>query len=386
MPTLDPKGPWRSGDVRNALERENLKYNLPTPSGRVIAHPPKGWRWSWDTIQRKIKSGEVIFSEDETRIIRKIYLNTVEGRAAESVWFGKEVGTTRDAAEELKAIFGSAALETPKPVDLVKKVISLSTDEEDLVLDSFAGSAPTAQAVLEMNNETGGNRKFILVECEDYADTLTAERVRRVIQGYAFEGTQREELLRESLTWTKLKKAAQLVAKAESAETFHANLYDNITKTVKDGELVVTGEKKVTEKTEGLGGSFTFVTLGPEMSLDKLLADGLPTFAALAKYVFFTATGRTLTEVPKQNGGALGFLGETDLYRVHLHYKQDRDWLRSNAAALTEPMIGAMVAANARKKKLLVFAAAKFMGQRELSKWAVDFCQLPYAIHRLLGD
>jgi len=187
MPTLDFKGPWRSGDVRNALERENLKYNLPTPSGRVIAHPPKGWRWSWDTIQRKIKSGEVIFSEDETRIIRKIYLNTVEGRAAESVWFGKEVGTTRDAAEELKAIFGSAALETPKPVDLVKKVISLSTDEEDLVLDSFAGSAPTAQAVLEMNNETGGNRKFILVECEDYADTLTAERVRRVIQGYAFE-------------------------------------------------------------------------------------------------------------------------------------------------------------------------------------------------------
>jgi adenine-specific DNA-methyltransferase len=140
----------------------------------------------------------------------------------------------------------------------------------------------------------------------------------------------------------------------------------------------------VTSQTEGLGGSFTFATLGAEMSLEKLLGDELPTFDALAKYVFFTATGRTLSEVAKH--GATGFVGETDLYRVHLIYRPDIKWLRSNDAALTEQLVDEMIATNTGKKKLLVFAGAKFMGQRELSRSGVDFCQLPYAIYRILGD
>jgi adenine-specific DNA-methyltransferase len=100
----------------------------------------------------------------------------------------------------------------------------------------------------------------------------------------------------------------------------------------------------------------------------------------------FTATGRTLSDMPKQTKGTLGFIGETDLYRVHLHYQPDKAWLQTNDAALTEELVDAMVAANSGKKKLLVFAAAKFMSQRDLSRLGVDFCQLPYAIHRILGD
>jgi adenine-specific DNA-methyltransferase len=122
------------------------------------------------------------------------------------------------------------------------------------------------------------------------------------------------------------------------------------------------------------------------MSLDKLLADGLPTFEALAKYVFFTATGRTLSELPKQKAAATGFVGETDVYRVHLLYQPDKKWLQSNDAALTEKLVDEIVATNTGKKKLLVFGAAKFMSQRDLSRLGVDFCQLPYAIHRILGD
>ena len=90
--------------------------------------------------------------------------------------------------------------------------------------------------------------------------------------------------------------------------------------------------------------------------------------------------------MPKGKAAAAGFIGEKELYRVHLHYKQDKAWLQSNDAALTETLLDAMLAANTDKKKLLVFAAAKFMGQRELTKLGVDFCQLPYAIHRILGD
>ena len=181
-------------------------------------------------------------------------------------------------------------------------------------------------------------------------------------------------------------KAAELVEKAESIEQFEGSRFDKVTKTVEDGALVVTGEKRVVEKTEGLGGSFTFVTLGPEMTLDKLMADGLPAFESLAKYVFFTATGRKLSDVPKQKTNTLGFIGETEVYRVHLHYQPDKKWLESNDAALTEKLVDAMVAANPGKKKLLVFAAAKFMSQRELSRQGIEFCQLPYAIHRILGD
>jgi adenine-specific DNA-methyltransferase len=90
--------------------------------------------------------------------------------------------------------------------------------------------------------------------------------------------------------------------------------------------------------------------------------------------------------VPKQSPATLGFIGETELYRVHLHYQPAKPWIQSNDAALTETLVDAMVAANTGKKKLLVFAAAKFMSQRDLSRLGVDFCQLPYAIHRILGD
>lgn len=274
----------------------------------------------------------------------------------------------------------------PKAPQLIERILKFATDNDSLVLDSFAGSGTTAHAVLSLNKKDGGNRKFILIETEDYADKLTAARVKRVIQGYKFEGTQREELLREPLTWTKIKNVEKLIEKAESFELLDGHRFDRIAKSVEEGELVVTGEKKITEKVEGLGGSFTFATLGPEMSLDKLLSDGLPTFEALAKYVFFTATGSTLSEVPKTKAAMLGFIGETDLYRVYLFYQPDKKWLQSNDAALTEKLVDEMVSANAGKKKLLVFAAAKFMGQRELSRLGVDFCQLPYAIHRILGD
>ena len=215
---------------------------------------------------------------------------------------------------------------------------------------------------------------------------ITAERMRRVIGGYKFSDAVSEELLRERVTYSMLKKFDAWVDRISQIEFLESNRFEEISKKVENEELVVCGVKTVTNKVEGLGGSFTFAALGPEMSLDKLLADGLPTFEALAKYVFFTATGRTLSDLPKANEAVAGFIGETDLYRVHLFYKPEKKWLQSNDAALTEKLVDKMLATNPEKRKLLVFAAAKFMSQRELSQRGVDFCQLPYAIHRILGD
>ena len=108
-PDNDPNGLWRAGDVRNALYRPKLKYDIISPSGKIIKPPENGWRWSRETVASKIKSGEIIFNKDETKIIRKIYLSKVDGRVPESIWFGKDVGTTRDAATELKGLFDGVA-------------------------------------------------------------------------------------------------------------------------------------------------------------------------------------------------------------------------------------------------------------------------------------
>lgn len=171
-PDNDPNGPWRTGDVRNALYRPNLIYRIETPSGKFIEPPENGWRWSKETVAQKMKTGEIIFSPDETRIIRKIYLNSLEGRTPETVLFGKEVGTTRDAASELKALFdGRVPFDTPKPTALIRHFISLSgAVGEDLVLDFFAGSGTTGEAVLRHNVSAGSKLRYLLVQLPEPLD------------------------------------------------------------------------------------------------------------------------------------------------------------------------------------------------------------------------
>lgn len=170
-PDNDPRGPWRSGDVRNALYRPNLIYDIVSPSGKIIKPCANGWRWSKETIEEKIKTGEIIFSKDETRIIRKIYLSNLEGRAPETIWYGKDVGTTREGVSELKQLFDQAPFDTPKSTRLLKRCITLMNDPEMLVMDFFSGSATTADAVMQMNAKDGGHRTCIQVQypeqCEE---------------------------------------------------------------------------------------------------------------------------------------------------------------------------------------------------------------------------
>lgn len=118
-------------------------------------------------------------------IARKTYLNNVEGRLPTNLWEYQEVGHTDEAKKELLSLFdGQALFDTPKPTRLIEHVLKVATSKDSIVLDSFAGSGTTAHAVLRANQADGGNRKFILVEMGDYAETVTAERVKRVIRGY----------------------------------------------------------------------------------------------------------------------------------------------------------------------------------------------------------
>lgn len=128
-------------------------------------------------------------------IRRKTYLENVGGKPPTNLWLYTDTGHTDEAKKELLSIFkGKAPFNTPKPSRLIQFVLQIVGDKDAIILDSFAGSGTTAHAVLNMNKQDGGNRKFILVEMGDYAESITAERVRRVVNGYgegnkAVEGT-----------------------------------------------------------------------------------------------------------------------------------------------------------------------------------------------------
>ena len=118
-------------------------------------------------------------------IRRKTYLEKVGGRLPTNFWPYEETGHTDEAKKELLSIFGGrSAFDTPKPTRLIEFIFRIAADKDSIILDSFAGSGTTAHAVLKLNAEDGGSRRFILVEMEDYAESVTAERARRVIAGY----------------------------------------------------------------------------------------------------------------------------------------------------------------------------------------------------------
>lgn len=174
-PDNDPRGAWRSGDVRSPNYRQTLRFNIVAPDGTVIAPPENGWRWSETSIQQKISNGEIVFKPDNSGIIRKIYLTNQKGRTPENLWEGERFGTSRSAAAEIKRLFeGRQVFDTPKPKELVIRMMELLDMKDGLVLDFFGGSSSTAHAVMEYNKRNGAAVHWILVqiaeECNKKSD------------------------------------------------------------------------------------------------------------------------------------------------------------------------------------------------------------------------
>ena len=176
-PDNDPKGLWRSGDVRSPNLRKTLKYTIEAPDGTIIQPPEKGWRWAKETIEEKMSTGEIVYKKDYSGIVRKIYLADQEGRTPENLWYGEDSGTTRDANGEIKKLFGTNVFSTPKPEKLLRKLITIATKENDIVLDFFMGSATTPAVAMKMN------RRFIGIEQMDYINTVSVPRLQKVIEG-----------------------------------------------------------------------------------------------------------------------------------------------------------------------------------------------------------
>ena len=169
---------------------------------------------------------------------RKTYLSEREGKNVWTWWDNKTVGHTQEATKEIANIFGSPTIfDYPKPVRLIQRIIQIATHKDSIILDSFAGSGTTAHAVLNMNQKDGGNRKFILIEMCDYAESITAERVKRVIQGYG------------------------------------------------------SGKKAV----KGTGGNFSYYELGEKLLDGEYLNEAVPV-SEIRQYVYFTETKERVKE------------------------------------------------------------------------------------------
>ena len=198
-------------------------------------------------------------------IRRKTYMESVGGKPATNYWPFSETGHTDEAKKDLLSIFGGkVTFDTPKPARLIERVLTIAASPDSIVLDSFAGSGTTAHAVLNMNKADGGNRRFILVEMMDYADSITAERVKRVIDGY--------------------------------------------------GE----GKKAV----EGTGGSFSYYELGPVLLLPDGNLNEEVGAQKIREYVYYMETKEPLpTEQPKDKPYFMGLCRNTAYY---FYYERER--------------------------------------------------------------
>lgn len=188
-PDQDERGPWMSASYVNPATkaaRPNLVYKITAPDGRIVEHPTHAWKYAESEHLKHKAEGKLWWGQngDATYPRLKQYLSEASGMVPVDLWAYEETGTTDEAGQEIKNIFGSLVFDTPKPTRLIERILKIATKPGSLVLDSFAGSGATAHAVLKLNAADNGKRRFILVETMDYAKSITAERVRQVISGY----------------------------------------------------------------------------------------------------------------------------------------------------------------------------------------------------------
>ncbi|MCY4370668.1 MAG: site-specific DNA-methyltransferase [bacterium] len=319
---IDDTGVFTGSQSVHNPGREGYRYDVFHPvTGKPCREPLMGYRFPPRTMAALLAEDRVIFGTDESKIIElKVYVKDFKAKLG-SVIQGID---SRRGANEIRAIFPDEPqkFKNSKPSTLIEELLAFSTGPDSIILDSFAGSGTTAHAVLAQNREDGGNRRFILIECEDYADNITAERVRRVIEG-------------------------------------------------------VPGTKDDTLKT-GLGGTFSFFELGGPMRQESLL-DGthLPSWEKLASYIFFTATGQEFdaADIDRETG----FIGHTTSHDVFLIYEPDAEVLKNLALSL--PVARGLSPGSRRK---LVFAPTKYIDREFLHKYRIDFQQLPFEIYEAI--
>ena len=197
-PDNDPRGEWLSCSIlglANSQQRPNLHYDLIDPKTGIVypPNPNTGWRYSKETIEQKMAEGRILFPDKPSgRPREKKFYNEIRSQyTGVSSVLSEDVGYTEDSSKDINAIFNKRAFDFPKPVALISFLVSQIQNKDTTVLDFFAGSGTTAQAVLELNRQDGGHRKFILCTNDEnnICSEVTHPRVKTVITGKRDDGS-----------------------------------------------------------------------------------------------------------------------------------------------------------------------------------------------------
>jgi len=326
-PDNDPRGNWISQPLQVKTPSEAYIYEITTPSGRRI-RPPTGRSWAFGEERYKelVRENRIYFGPNGSNVPRmKKFLSEVGDLIPVTIWPRKEVGDNQEAKDELKNILRglNRSFDNPKPTRMLKRIVELVADKDSLILDSFAGSGTTGQAVLDINKIEGENRRFILVEMEqEVCRDVTAQRLTRVIQGYDKEN----------------------------------------------------GGKAVNVK--GLGGGFRYCKLdNPLFDETGKIAETVK-FGDLAAHVFFTETGEPLPkEVRGRRSPLIGIHKETAYYLLFNGIIGDKSVNGGNV--LTGKVLEKMPKHDGPK---VVFGEGCRLGKSRLKRERITFKQIPYEI------
>jgi site-specific DNA-methyltransferase (adenine-specific)/adenine-specific DNA-methyltransferase len=321
------RGPYRIKPLeatKSMDRRENLVFPIKPPHGDAIM-PKRQWWWSKERVEEALARNELVFTRTKSgvSVSYKQYLRDEEGeeRGAKPFSIIDKI-YTQDGTADLRDVFeDKVVLQFPKPVKLIQRLVYLLTrnDPEALILDPFAGSGTTGPAVLNLNKEDGGNRRFILVEMEpQIARNMTAERVRRIAEGY-------------------------------------------------------TNPKG--EKVEGLGGGFRFCELGTPLFNEAGKIRDEVTFSELARHVYFTETGEPL---PRERVTKSAFIGECRGFGIYLLYNGILgDKTANGGNVLTRSVLGQLPPFDGPK---VIYCAGCLLGRDRLQAERITVRQTPYEI------
>lgn len=332
-------------------DAQNSEISTERKSNNAIEILPKlsngedgRWRWSKDTVNKEINKliVRVVKNKSEKRfdVFEKIYFEENKISKIRSILSEKSFNY-ENATENLKEIFEQPVFNYSKPVYLLKHLLNslADFDKDFLILDFFAGSGTTGHAVLEMNKEDGGSRKFILIQQPEESEEASKQGFKNIFE----------------ITTARIRRCIEGVA------------------TAKDPKLQ-----------KGLGGSFTVVKLGEALHLNTLfLEKDLPSYEALASYLFYHTTNQALSNVTEN---ASHYIGKTENYKLYLIYSADKEKLKHHDYALSRSKLEQILKDCDNGYQALIYAVTIYVDNKsikslmEKEKYTKKpiICQIPY--------
>ncbi|MTI43448.1 site-specific DNA-methyltransferase [Roseibium hamelinense] len=330
-PDNDPRGPWVSGNmvgIATKDARPNLHFDLVNPfTGINYGCPNMGWRYDRKRIAHMIDEGRILWpSSPEGRPRAKnFYADLKEKFTGFSSIVGSEI-YTRNGTKVIDEIFGERKFDFPKPYELIQKLVEQVAEPGDIVMDSFSGSGTTGHAVLSLNAQDNGDRKFILVEMDEkIASEITSERLRQIIKGYNRGGDPNKPV-------------------------------------------------------EGLGGGFRYCQLGTPLFNEFGDIDAAVSFPDLAAHIFFSETG---TPLPKKADGSTPLIGEHKKKLVYLLFSAaEQGFAREDAGNVLTPdvLAGLPPLPEDFEGSRVIYAEGCTVTADRLKAENIVFKQIPYQI------